>query len=358
MFLVREALPSDLADIRRLAEIFDTVNLPNDPKVLARVVAKSRASFSGRTKNPLDREYLFVCEDLEQRRVVGTSMVIAQHGTREAPHLYYDVLTDERYSGTLGRHFHHRVLRLGANYHGPTEVGGLILLPEYRRYPEQLGKQLSYVRFLFMAMHPNRFRPRVLSELLPPLEPDGRSLLWEHLGKKFTNLTYLEADRISKENKEFIRTLFPTSEIFVSLFPKRVQRVIGRVGPQSKGVQKMLTRIGFQYSNRIDPFDGGPHYETDFSSIKLIRESRAAALRVSDVEHGHIGLVGLESTGKVHFRAIRTPFSIRHGEVIVPEAMAHLLGARAGSAVWAMPFPGAPYARLARSTRVGAGANT
>ena len=69
---------------------------------------------------------------------------------------------------TLGKHFRHLVLRLGASYDGPTEIGGLILAPQYRGDPHQLGKQLSYVRFLFMAMHPERCRPTVISELLPP----------------------------------------------------------------------------------------------------------------------------------------------------------------------------------------------
>jgi arginine N-succinyltransferase len=34
------------------------------------------------------------------------------------------------------------------------------------------------------------FRDRVLSELLPPLEADGTSKLWEALGRRFTGLTY------------------------------------------------------------------------------------------------------------------------------------------------------------------------
>jgi arginine N-succinyltransferase len=281
-------------------------------------------------------------------------MVIAQHGTREAPHLYFDVLTDERYSETLGRHFQHRVLRLGANYDGPTEIGGLILLPEYRGSPDQIGKQLSYVRFLFMAMHPEWFRARVLSELLPPLEPDGRSLLWEHLGRKFTGLSYLEADRISKENKEFIRTLFPSSEIYASVFPKRVQRLIGRVGPQSKGVEKMLKRVGFRYSNRIDPFDGGPHYEADFDAIRLVHDARKLPFRVGDVDQGYLGLIARESRGRMHFLATRTPFAFQDGTLAVPAGAVRAVGADAGGSLWAMPFPGARWAREARPARAAA----
>ena len=68
---------------------------------------------------------------------------------------------------------------------------------------------LSYVRFLFIGMHRDRFRDEVLSELLPPLEPDGTTALWEALGRQFTGLSYQEADRLSKDNKEFIQRAVP-----------------------------------------------------------------------------------------------------------------------------------------------------
>lgn len=345
MFLIREALPEDLDDIHRLAEILNTVNLPPERQLLARVLGRSRATFRERTRDPGEQEYLFVLEDLERSRVVGASMIFAQHGTRAHPHLFFDVLVEERYSSTLGRHFRHRVLRLGQSYHGPTEIGGLILLPEYRGHAEQLGKQLSYVRFLFLAMHRDRFQSRVISELLPPLEADGRSVLWEHLGRKFTGIDYLEADRLSRQNKEFIQTLFPTSVIYASLFPQRVQQVIGRVGKDSQGVAKMLTRIGFHYTNRIDPFDGGPHYEADLRSIELVKDARRLPLRPGPVESGYVGMVARETKGKVRFRAVRTRFDRRDGRLEVPPEAARLLGARTNTEVWAVPFPGDRFRR-------------
>ena len=187
-------------------------------------------------------------------------MIFAQHGSRRAPHVFFDVLEEERYSETLDRHFAHRVLRIGYNYKGLTEIGGLVLLPEFRRHPERLGRSLAYVRFLYLARHRQLFRDEVLSELMPPLEPDGTSLLWESLGRKFTGLTYQEADRLSQTNKEFIRALFPQDPLYATLLPPHVQALIGQVGPETKGVEKMLREVGFSYAHRIDPFDGGPHF--------------------------------------------------------------------------------------------------
>ena len=168
MFLIREAFPEDLDQIHEVARYLDTVNLPNDRAVLERIIDKSRRSFAGQI-DTFERGYLFVLLDGEARRIIGTCMIHAQHGTRKAPHVFFEVFEEERYSETLDRYFVHQCLRLGYNYSGPTEIGGLILVPEYRGRPEGLGKLLSYVRFLYLAMYRGRFRDEVLSELLPPL---------------------------------------------------------------------------------------------------------------------------------------------------------------------------------------------
>ena len=275
MFLLRDIAPADLDDLQRAAVHLDSVNLPDDREALAAIIERSRASFAGEL--PVgDRCFVFVAADADSGEVVGTSMMFAQHGSRRAPHVFFDVLEEERYSETLDRHFAHRVLRIGYNYKGLTEVGGLVLRPEFRRRPERLGRQLASVRFLYLARHRNLFRDEVLSELMPPLEPDGTSLLWESLGRKFTGLTYQEADRLSQVNKEFIRTLFPQDPIYLTLLPPHVQALIGQVGPDTKGVEKLLLEVGFSFAHRIDPFDGGPHFHAKTDDITLVRATRVA----------------------------------------------------------------------------------
>ena len=90
------------------------------------------------------------------------------------------------------------------------------------------------MRFLYIALHRAAFRDEVLSELMPPLEADGTSLLWESLGRQFTGLTYQEADRLSQDNKEFIRALFPEDPLYTCLLPQDVQELIGKVGPETR----------------------------------------------------------------------------------------------------------------------------
>jgi arginine N-succinyltransferase len=337
MFLIREAFRSDLDQLTAVARHLDTVNLPHDPAILARILDLSARSFDGEVP-VFEREYVFVLEDTEARRLVGTSIIHAQHGTRKAPHIFFEVGADERYSPSLDRHFVHRTLRIGYNYNGPTEIGGLILVPEYRGRPEALGKLLSYVRFLYIGLHRDSFRAEVLSELLPPLEDDGTSRLWECLGRHFTGLTYQEADRLSKDNKEFIRSLFPEGALYTCLLPKPVQEVIGVVGPKTRGVEKMLRAIGFSYAERIDPFDGGPHFTAATDEVTLVGATRRArVIDAGDGQDGRLAIVSVARPQAPHFVAALAKVG-GGSEIALPAAVRAALGVGPGDEVGLVPI--------------------
>jgi arginine N-succinyltransferase len=340
MFVIREARAEDLDQIHEVAKHLDTVNLPDDRPVLEQLIRQSEQSFDG-TLEPLKREYLFVLVDDDKQRVVGTSMIHAQHGTRRAPHIYFDVIEEERYSETLDVHCKHRVLRMGHNYSGPTEIGGLILLPEYRGTRDRLGKLLSYVRFVFIGAHRDWFRDEVISELLPPLEADGTSKLWECLGRHFTGMSYQEADRLSQKNKEFIRALFPQDPLYVCLLPADVQQLIGQVGPETKGVERMLRKIGFEYAERIDPFDGGPHFIARTSKITLIENLRQArVVEVGDAAaSAPWGIVAHESDGMPRFVACGARYQLEGNQVGLAPAARAALAVAPGDTVWVQPVP-------------------
>jgi hypothetical protein len=63
-----------------------------------------------------------------------------------------------------------------------------------------------------------------------------------------------------------------------------VQKVLGEVGPNTRGVQRMLERLGFSYVERIDPFDGGPHFEANWRDLTLVRRYRSVKLSEDDFE--------------------------------------------------------------------------
>src|SRR3569623_1376572 len=115
MYLIREAAAEDLDCLFDVAAYLDSVNLPHDRPRLREIFAASEASFAGQC-DVADRRFVFVLTEAGQGRVLGTSMIFAQHGSRRAPHVFFDVLDEERYSQTLDRLVTHRVLRIGYNY--------------------------------------------------------------------------------------------------------------------------------------------------------------------------------------------------------------------------------------------------
>jgi arginine N-succinyltransferase len=335
VFRIRQSYREDVDQVLAVAEHLDTVNLPADRKAIEGILDHAERSFAGELA-VADREFVFVLEDLAARRIIGTSKIYAQHGTKRAPHIFFRVENDERYSVTLDKYFVHPTLRIGYNYNGPTEIGGLILLPEYRHSTEALGKVLSYVRFLYIRMHRSMFRDHVLSELLPPLEPDGTSKLWEALGRRFTGLSYQEADRISRDNKEFINALFPDDPIHTELLAEDVRAVIGQVGGETKAVETMLRRIGFEYADQIDPFDGGPHFIARTDDITLVRDAREVSVRTVDRPTGPWAIAGVELEGaRPRFRAIGARITQIAPEIVgMTEDARRRLGIEDGHKTW------------------------
>jgi arginine N-succinyltransferase len=338
---IRGVLPEDEDQLLSVARHLNTVNLPDDRAAVREIIDLSQRSFAGEVKDPKKREYVFVLVDADRKQVVGTSMIIAQLGRRDAPYIYLDVLEEEKYSQTLDKHFHHTLLRIGYSYAGPTEIGGLIVLPEYRSVPERLGQMISYVRFLFIAAHRPLFRDEILAELLPPLEPDGTSHLWEALGRRFTGLSYGEADFLSKKNKEFVKSLFPDGVVYATLLSPAARDVIGKVGQQTRGVEKMLKRIGFRYAYRIDPFDGGPHFTAATDEIALVsRTKRAKLSRVvaSAVAGMRRAVCAVELSAPPFFRAVIADVGDeKDASVMLDAEAARRLGVAPGDDIVVLP---------------------
>lgn len=314
------------------------MNLPHDPAEIAPILEHSERSFSGTEGDARKRKYVFMLYDHEQDRAVGTSMVLGQLGRRDAPYIFFDVRTEERYSETLDRHFVHQLLEIGYSYNGPTEIGGLVMHPDYRRSPEKFGMQVSFARFLWIAMHRADFQNYVLAELMPPLEPDGTSLLWEAIGQHFTGMTYREADRLSRRNKEFIRGLFPDGGIYTSLLPIQAQQIVGQVGRQTKGVEKLLERIGFRYVDRVDPFDGGPHFAAKTDEVLLIERTARCRVKFGPSEGASIGLIARDYDQAPWFRATRAPFRLEEDQAVLSEEVADFLELSEGDDVTVLPL--------------------
>lgn len=335
-FLIRGIQEDDLGALFDLAKQANLLNLPAEKKVLLEKIERSIESFAG--KLPKDEaEYLFVIEDLEDKTIAGSSLILAKHGTRKCPHYSFKILKKDRFSKDLGIGFIHQVLRFSQTTDGPTEIGGLLVEKSYRRRPEKLGRQISLIRFLYMAMYPERFEKRVLCELTPPLTEEGRSEFWEALGRRFTGLPYQEADLLSQKNKEFIQSLFPEEDIYLTLLNSKARLVLGRVGEETRPAQHLLEKIGFQYLNEVDPFDGGPHYGALLGDITLVKNTQALELTGSEkTVYSKTGLIGLER--EVQFYGAHSAFEIIDGKVALPGATMRLLNLEPGDKIYVAPL--------------------
>ena len=341
MLILRPIEASDLGDLLSLAERLDSMNLPRDEPFLRSRIESSQRSFADDLSEGEHGAYVFVMEDREAQRVIGTSMVMAKHGVPGHPYYWCEVSQEERRSSRLEKRFVHTKLRLRSTEDGPSEIGGLILEPDYRNHPEKCGKALSIVRFAYMSLHPERFEREVIAEMLSPFTASGGNELWDAFGRRFTGLDYREADHLSARDKQFIADLFPSDPVYTTLFPEEVQATIGRPNETAKAAVRILEKIGFRPLNQVDPFDGGPYLGAARDAISSVRERREFVLPGSPAEDDARmvePLALLSSEANRGFRATVVPVT-ESGAPLVTKACREALGFAAGDRVSVTPLP-------------------
>ncbi len=340
-FLIREARPTDHRRLLRLARELDSVNLPTDSAELRETLVRSARSFRGRAANRARAVYVFCAEEIATRAIAGASLIIGQHGTPQSPHYYLEIDSDERYSARLRKMFRHTYLRLRHSMDGPSEVGGLIVTQAMRHRPERIGKQLSWVRFVYIGRHLKRFQNRVIAEMLPPTTGDHGNVFWDHYGRRVTGLSFREADRLSIHDKEFIRALFPDAPLYTLLLPDDVRASIGAVRDESRGAVKLLEQAGMKFLNHIDPFDGGPYYGAATTELVPVRQRRTLKLRMGEppAEHARLYMVAHEDSRR-GFRAVQaSALEEEEARLMVPTGVFEALGLSEGAAVAAVALP-------------------
>lgn len=333
MFLIRNATMNDFDDLRRLSLELDSVNLPRSPQDLRRMLRRSVQSFAGKlAKDKSHAQFVFVMEDTESGCVVGTCKIFARHGTPKKPHVYFQVMHETVSSKLLGVRFRRKYYRLKTDTRGYTEVGGLVLAQAYRKSKLDLGRQLSFIRFLFMKAYSSYFMNRVIAELLPPLR-EGQSTLWNCYGHKLTQLPYRKADLLSYKDKEFILRLFPKSDLYHDLLPPEVQADMEQTGPGSAAACQLLSKNGFRYAHQVDPFDGGPHYVARRNQISVYHKTERRHFG-GPWKHGGGRQRFVMATDKCKMRALLTKSRLQGGQLYLPPESVELLSPALGKTVY------------------------
>ncbi len=329
MILLREIQEQDLEALEVFSQIPGFINLPNDRDLLMEKIQKSQSSFRATDSSIQVGKYIFVAEDLETKQILGTSMIAGQHGTVESPHFYFEVGSEERYSSMISTGFIHGTLKLKYDTNGPSEIGGLVLDPECRNSDARIGRQISFVRFLYLGLNRNRFKKKLLAELLPPLNKKGQSPLWEAIGRRFTNMDYGEADQLSQKSKDFILSLFPSGKIYTTFLSAEAKNALGKVGKETEPVLHMLNKIGFKYRGHVDPFDGGPHLLAsvdDILPVKKIRKLRIDSSQWSEIPSGvESGILCRADHEKGQFRGVTVRGIVHEDRIQIFEPNKELL---------------------------------
>ncbi len=222
--------------------------------------------------------YVFVMENISTGALVGLSCIFSKTGGYEPFYSYRRVL-ESHYCEHLDLRQEIEVLMLDKLHDGPTEISSLFLLPEFRG--QGRGRLLSLSRFIFMAMYPNRFSDRVIAEMRGVSTDEGQSLFWDAILQHFFKMQFPQADRLSTISKRFIEDLMPRHPIYTCLLPEAVRAVIGQVHPKTLPALSMLEAEGFQKTDTVDIFDGGPLVSCMRKNIDAVKRTRVA--RVTNI---------------------------------------------------------------------------
>ncbi len=272
-------------------------SLPKDARLLEKKLYLSLDSFKKNVTNPENEFYLFALEDSQEHTIIGNSAIFATTGGGES--LYFFQKETLHSPSTLDDVTKSLSLLTPISYiRGPSEICSLFLHPEKRKHG--LGKLLSLARFHFIAAFPERFTNSVFTELRGVIEND-KCLFWDGVGRHFFNVSFSKVIDLLKYGKSFITHFLPKYPIYTTFLPKEVQDVIGKTHSKTRAALVMLLQEGFEMTDEIDIFDGGPKLRALKNNIRTIYESKVfqiAAIQ-DDIEQNNF----LLSNEKINFRA-------------------------------------------------------
>ncbi len=340
MMVLRPAAPDDVDQLVELVKGAGVgmTNLPPDRDTLAERIARSSATMADETDGTGDDVYLFVLEDRESGRIIGTSGIYARIGL-EKPFYSYKIHVLTQVSRELDLTVKSRLLQLVNDFTGCSEVGMLYLHPDLRQGGN--GRMLAMSRYLLMAEFPGRFAELVIAELRGWLDADGNSPFWDHLGRHFFELPFPHADYISAtSNNQFIADLMPKYPIYVDLLPGVAREVIGKPHDDTRPALTLLEREGFRFEGYVDIFDGGPTVQARVGDIRTVQNSLSVDIAAITEAEADDALAALVCNARLpDFRVCRAGLAVADdGRVTLTREAAEALGLAAGDRLRYVPL--------------------
>jgi len=340
MMMIRPIRYSDIDDFLALVETVGVgvTTLQADRELLAERIELSENSFA-QTISVKSSNFMFALEDTTKGKIVGVSAIESYIGANDVWYSYR-IGNSIHASKELGVRSKNKTLFLTNDLTGCSEVCSLFLDANYRHGNN--GRLLSKCRFLFMREYPHLFNEKVIAEMRGFSDADGRSPLWESLGRKFFHMEFSEADYLSAlGNKSFVAELMPKHPIYVSFLSEEAQKIIGKVHDNTRPALAMLKKEGFNFNGYIDIFDGGPIIEAFVGNVRAMQESsmRQALIcknvPIADDERYHL----VSNSGLENYRALLLPSKgVKYDTVSMSAEAAHQLDVRMGDPVRVVPL--------------------
>jgi len=330
MIIVRPIKKSDLEALHQIA--IDSghgfTSLPVNEQLLQQRINHTEISFARDVEQPGNEGYLFVMEDTETGKVVGTSGIEAAVGLDDAFYHYHlgKVVHSSR---ELNIYNTVETLSLCNDYTGASEICTLFLSDSHRK--NNNGRFLSRFRFLFIAEHKERFSETIIAEMRGVSDESGSSPFWQWLEEHFFSMDFPTADYLTGiGKKEFIAELMPKYPIYVNLLSKEAQDVINKVHPKTVPALRLLEAEGFARRGYVDIFDAGPTVESHVNSIRTVNQSQRCQVIIDEVQSTDNYII---CNSKIKdFRATQALLSLRETaeQVVISQVVADALMVQEG----------------------------
>ena len=334
-FVIRPSREDDLEHLYEMAKLTGGgfTNLPADRDALSGKLQKSARAFANTGDELVDETFLLVLENTETGAVRGTCQLMTQVG-QQWPFYSYRLNTLTQYSQELDRTVRAEMLHLVTDLEGCSEVGGLFLHPNERA--GGLGLLLARSRYLFIAMHRQRFAERVLAELRGIIDDRGGSPFWDGVAGRFFGMTFQEADYFNAINgNQFIADLMPKHPVYVAMLDDDAREVIGLPHPTGRAAMKMLEKEGFRFEGYVDIFDGGPTMLARTDDVVSVADAKPLKLGSTALDKGERALI---ATGHLtDFRCSYGSRSIDGDTIAIDATGAATLQVGEGDTVWSVP---------------------
>ncbi|PXW27101.1 arginine/ornithine succinyltransferase subunit alpha [Paraburkholderia caballeronis] len=312
MLFVRPARLADLDAIAQMARTAQPVlhSLPHDRDALEARIALSEDSFRADVDFPGEEFYLFVLEDGDTGRLLGTSSVVAAAGYSEP---FYAFRNDALIHASRELHVNRKIHALTMSHEltGMSRLAGFYIDPSLRG--DAAAHLISRARMVYVAMNRRRFTPEVFSLLLGVTDESGVSPFWEAVGRKFFGRDFREIEVASGgRSRTFIAEVMPAYPLYVPLLPESAQRVLGEPDPRALLAYEIHLEEGFEPDRYVDIFDAGPVLTAQVdrttsvaaSEARIVREAAGDANRTdgTDGADGAAHLVASDRAGE--FRCV------------------------------------------------------